>query len=247
MSDVLRLNLIHLFTFYLAAAFALSTLRRLRQYHDIVHLALSAPGRWPRVMKQIQGHWWMFLTWATLRPAAIAMLMLGAQTVCSRLLWPSANLTIDDLLHERWMLALVILAAIAMLSLDIYFILAVGGLDRKVAEKYLDEAEHWLTSWKSPLIATLTFGYISPRRIVAVEVKKAVEEGRGMLQSTLWWWAAQAGLRIVFGLTLWISWVVMPVPELHRPDAAPNVSETSLDPLLSPPGGIDGGNDNPGR
>src|SRR5215212_5433257 len=38
MADVLRLNLIHLFTFYLAAAFGLSTLRRLRQYHDVAQL-----------------------------------------------------------------------------------------------------------------------------------------------------------------------------------------------------------------
>ena len=47
---VLDLNLIHLFTFYLAAVFTLSTGRRLRQYHDVAQLALAAPNRWPRVL-----------------------------------------------------------------------------------------------------------------------------------------------------------------------------------------------------
>ena len=48
MAGVLDLNLIHLFTFYLAAVFLLSTVRRLRQYHDVAQLALAAPNRWPR-------------------------------------------------------------------------------------------------------------------------------------------------------------------------------------------------------
>ena len=61
MDGVLDLNLIHLFTFYLAAAFTLSTVRRLRQYHDIAQLVLAAPNRWPRVMRQIKGHWIMFI------------------------------------------------------------------------------------------------------------------------------------------------------------------------------------------
>ena len=48
---VLDLNLIHLFTFYLAAVFTVSTARRLRQYHDVAQLALAAPNRWPRVLR----------------------------------------------------------------------------------------------------------------------------------------------------------------------------------------------------
>ncbi len=43
MQEALDLNLIHLFTFYLAAAFLLSTVRRLRQYHDVAQLAFAAP------------------------------------------------------------------------------------------------------------------------------------------------------------------------------------------------------------
>ena len=208
MDGVLDLNLIHLFTFYLAAAFTLSTVRRLRQYHDIAQLVLAAPNRWPRVMRQIKGHWIMFLTWATLRPAAVALGLLLAQMICSRLIWPSANLTLRDLLDEWWILPPVLLAMALMLAVDLYFIVRVGEVGRVETEEYLDEAEHWLTSWKGPLIHTITFGYINPREMVYVEVKKAVEEGRGLLHRTLWWVSAQAGLRTVYGLILWVAWAI---------------------------------------
>ena len=48
MDDLLKFNLLHLFTFYLTVAFVLSTFRRLRQYRDIVHLVMTMSGRWPR-------------------------------------------------------------------------------------------------------------------------------------------------------------------------------------------------------
>jgi hypothetical protein len=210
MADVLQLNLIHLFTFYLAAVFLLSTYRRLRQYHTITALVWSAPGRWPNVVQQIKKHWLMFLTWTTFRPMAIAIGLLLIQMICSRLIWPAANITLEDLLNEWWMLPVVGAAGVAMLGVDGYFIVRVGAIDRKETAKYLDEAEHWLTSWKSPLIRTLTLGYINPRKMVDIEVQKALEESKGLLQSTLWWMSAQAGIRIVFGLTLWVAWALHP-------------------------------------
>lgn len=234
MADALRLNLIHLFTFYLAAAFGLSTLRRLRQYHDVAQLALAAPGRWPRVLDQIKSHWLTFLTWTTLRPAAVALGLLGIQMICSRLIWPTANLTLDDLLGEWWVFPALAVAAAGMLAVDVYFIVSVGALDRRETEKYLDEAEHWLTSWKAPLIRTITLGYVNPRQIVYVEVKKAVDEGRGLLHSTLWWVSAQAGLRTLFGLTLWTAWALLPAPAAPPPLATDEPAGMLHDPFFSP-------------
>lgn len=216
---VLDLNLIHLFTFYLAAVFLLSTVRRLRQYHDVAQLAVAAPHRWPRVLQQLRGHWFMFLTWATLRPAAVALGLLIVQMICSRLIWPTAQLTLRDLLFEWWMTPPVLIALFAMLAVDVYFIVRVGAIDRQETEEYLDEAEHWLTSWKGPVIQMVTLGYINPRQMVYVEVRKAVEEGRGLLHRTLWWVSAQAGLRTVYGLLLWVAWAVHPArPEALQPD-----------------------------
>lgn len=208
MAGVLDLNLIHLFTFYLAAVFLISTVRRLRQYHDVAQLALAAPNRWPRVLEQLRGHWIMFMTWATLRPVAVALGLLVIQMICSRLIWPSAQLTLRGLLDEGWLLPVVLVALGAMLAVDVYFIVSVGEVGRRETEVYLDEAEHWLTSWKAPVISLVTLGYINPRQIVAVEVRKAVEQGRGLLHNTLWWVSAQAALRTAYGLTLWVAWAV---------------------------------------
>lgn len=204
----MHLNLINLFTFYLAVVFLLSTVRRFQQYQDVAQIVLAAPGRWPRVLQQIKKHWFVFLTWTTFRPLAVAVGLLLVQTICSRLIWPQAVLTPLDLLGELAMLGPLGIAAFAMVGVDAYFVYSVGVIDPVETGKYLDEAEHWLSSWKAPLISTLTLGYLNPRAIVDVEVKKALEDGRGMLQSNLWWLALQAGLRVVFGLVLWMAWAV---------------------------------------
>jgi hypothetical protein len=210
MDDFLRMNLIDLLTFYLTAIFILNTLRRLRQYRDVTALATTMPNRWPRVLKQIKQHWLMFLTWSIFRPALFALTLIAAQIVCSRVIWPQAQLTARDLLGEWWMVPVIALAGGVMLAVDLYFLIRVGAIDRKETEEYLDEAEHWLTSWKAPAIRIFTLGFINPRKMVDVEVRKALEEGKGLLRRNLWWLTFQAGLRIIFGLTIWIAWAVHP-------------------------------------
>ncbi len=210
MGDYLRMNLIDMFTFYLTAVFAVSTLRRWRQYRDVVALTTSMPNRWPRVLKQIKQHWLMFMTWSVFRPALFAIALIAVQIVCSRVFWPQAQISFRDLADAWWMLPVVGASGIVMLGVDLYFIIRVGAVDRKETERYLDEAEHWLTSWKAPVIRIFTFGIINPRKIVDTEVRKAMEEGKGLLRRNLWWMTLQAGLRILFGLTLWIAWAVHP-------------------------------------
>jgi hypothetical protein len=134
-----------------------------------------------------------------------------------------------------WITPPLLIALAAMLFVDLYFIIRVGVIDRGETERYLDEAEHWLTSWKAPLIHTLTLGYVNPRQMVAVEVKKAVEESRGLLHQTLWWMSAQAGLRILYGLLLWVAWAV------HPGHVAPLATDPAAAMLLVPmssPGGF---------
>ncbi len=210
MAELPTMNLINLFSFYLTVILVLGTARRLRQYRDIAHLVTGMPGRWPKLMKQIKEHWWMFFTWSTFRPAIIAIVLLLMQMICSRIIWPQANLTMRDLASEWWMAPVVSLAAVAMLGIDVYFVIRVGRIDREQTERYLDEAEHWLTTWKSPVVRWLTLGYVNPHKIVAKEVRKALEDGKGMLNRNLWWISLQALLRVLFGLTLWICWAVHP-------------------------------------
>jgi hypothetical protein len=210
MADFLSLNLLNLFTFYLTVAFVISTFRRLRQYRDIAHLVVTLSGRWPRVLQQIKKHWLMFLTWTTFRPTALAISLIAIQVVCTRIIWPEAQITGYDLLGEWWMLPVIVLTGAAMLAVDLYFIIRVGQIDREETERYLDEAEHWLTSWKAPVVKVFTLGFINPRKMVDTEVRKALEEGKGLLHATLWWVSLQAGLRVLFGLSLWIVWAIHP-------------------------------------
>lgn len=209
----MTINLIHLFTFYLASMFLIGTFRRVRQYHDVVQLALTFPNRWPKTLKQIHRHRMLFFTWATFRPAMLALALMLIQFICSRIIWPRATITPHDLLGEWWMLPFVGTTAGGMILVDLYGVIFVGTMNRRETEAYLDEAEHWLSSWKAPLISTLTLGFLNPRRIVDTEVQKALIEGGSLVQRSLWWVSMQMGLRIVCGLTLWIAWALLPMPK----------------------------------
>jgi len=210
MGDFLNVNLIPLFTFYLTAAFIVGTFRRLGQYRTAGHLVAAAPGRWPRVVNQMKRHWVVFLTWAIFRPAALAIGLIIIQMICSRVIWPQAKITPRDLQNEWWMIPVLGVTGLAMLGVDLYGIIRVGRIDRDETVRYLDEAEHWLTSWKGPVVAVLTLGYINPRKMVDTEVRKALQEGSSLLKQTLWWVSLQASCRLLFGLALWTSWALLP-------------------------------------
>src|SRR5438094_7648458 len=102
------LNLIHLFDFYLAAMFVLGTARRISQYRAFGGLAFSMPGRWPRLLKLIRGHRTLFLTWSTLIPSILALLIWLIHTLASRLIWHTATLTAGDL-FTHWLGLVVVL------------------------------------------------------------------------------------------------------------------------------------------
>ncbi|MEZ6141297.1 MAG: hypothetical protein R3B84_12070 [Zavarzinella sp.] len=205
------INLINLFTFYLATVFVINTYRRIRQYGDISQIVFSAPGRWPNVLKQLKKHGVMFFTWTTLRPAALAVLLMAIQMICSRVLYPNAVLAIRDIIREWWMWPALLLTGVGMIAVDLYFIIRVGAFDRMETFRYLDEAEHWLTSWKAPLVSVVTLGFVNPRRMVDDAVQLAVAQGSTLLQRTLWWVSLQTGLRVAFGLSLWLSWALLPM------------------------------------
>lgn len=201
------LNLIRLFDFYLMAMFLLSTVRRLGQYRAIGALLISA-GRWPRLLEEMKKHRAMFITWTTLRPAALAMSLWLAHMVLARAVWPHAHLTPAELLRHWYVLPVVLASLAIMLGVDVYFLVRVGRIDRKETEEYLDKAEYWLKSWKAPVVRILTFGYINPRRMVSEEVQKAMTQLSDLMNNNFRWMALQLALRVLFGVTLWMTWAL---------------------------------------
>jgi len=213
MSRIWDLNLIHFFDFYLALTFLLSTANRVRQYSAVLALVRSFPSRWPRLMELVKQHRSVFLTWQTIAPAALALALLVVQTLASRLLWPEAGrppngLTVGRLVQHPLAVPFVGLLGVGMLAVDVYFILVVGEVNRPEIEKYLDQAEFWLKSWAAPVVRTITFGFVNPRQLVAVEVRTALIDASKMLNINLWWVVLQTALRVGYGLSVWVTYAL---------------------------------------
>src|SRR5687767_13631795 len=91
MSWIWDLNLIRFFDFYLAVAFLASTWVRVGQYRAVLALVRSVPERWPRLFQLVKGHGNIFLTWSTVVPALLALVLMTIQMLASRLVWPEAG------------------------------------------------------------------------------------------------------------------------------------------------------------
>ncbi len=205
---VVNLNLISVFDFYLAFLFLVSVLLRIRQYQAVLKLVRRVPSRWPKLFDLVKQHRSVFLTWATLAPALAALVLMVAQIVASRRIWPEAGdpehgLTVARLLEHGVALVVVSFLAVLMIGVDLYATLVVSEVNREEIEGYFDQAEYWLGTWKAPVVRIFTLGYINPRQMVTVEVRSALVSASQMLNSTLWWLVVQTGLRVACGLALW--------------------------------------------
>jgi hypothetical protein len=206
---VQTLDCIRLFDFYLAFAFLLSILMRARQYEAIIRLVRALPGRWPKLLNLVRQHHTIFLTWATVMPAVLALGLYLINTLAYRFVLHRADsLTLDRLtqMPAAWPVLLVL--GLGMLGVDIYATFTVGKIDRPMLEKYFDQAEYWLRSWAAPVVHMFTLGYVNPRKMVALEVQKALVEASRLLNTSLWWTNVQVGLRIAFGVSLWLTWAL---------------------------------------
>lgn len=202
-------NVIRVFDFYLAAMFVLGLSRRYAVYWDTVALLVALRGRWPKLVTRLKEHHGVLVTGNVLRPMALAAGLTVGQMICSRVIFPAATLTVGEIRTSWWMAGLVLVAALPMLAVDVYFLVRVGAFDRRETVKYLDLAEHWLNSWKAPAIRLATFGYVDPRRIVDVEVRASLTQLGMTVQSTAWWVAAQVGCRVACGLAIWLLWAAV--------------------------------------
>jgi hypothetical protein len=117
-------------------------------------------------------------------------------------------LTLDRLWDLPWLLPVLVGLGLGMLGVDVYATFTVGKVDRPLLEKYFDQAEYWLRSWAAPVVRVFTLGFVNPRKMVAVEVQKALLDSSKLLNTSLWWTNLQVGLRFVFGLSLWLTWAL---------------------------------------
>jgi hypothetical protein len=206
-----NLSLIHFLDFYFTFVFVAGTYRRFGQYQSIGKLALTCPGRWPRLLKLIHEHRTIFMTWTTVAPALLALALSIVQLIASRMVWPDAGrpptgLTVGSLVQHWPALLVVIPLGLAMFALDLNSLIRVGVIPHAEMEKYFDQAEYWLRSKTAHVVRVFTLGYINPRKMVAEEVRKALIDAGNLLNTTLWWVNLQMALRFSFGLALWLTW-----------------------------------------
>jgi hypothetical protein len=211
MDALARLSLIHFLDFYFTLMFVLGTARRLGQYREIGRLVWLMPGRWPNLLELVKKHRTIFMTWATLAPALLALLVMALQLIASRAVWPDAGrppygLTLGRLGHNLLAVCIIAPLGLTVFAVDIVTLLYVGAIDRAALEKNFDQAEYWLKSSTAHVVRFVTFGFVHPRRLVHDEVGKALLGASGLLNRSLWWMCLQAALRFAFGLALWLTW-----------------------------------------
>jgi hypothetical protein len=209
MSWLPDLHLFRSFELYLSLLFVLSTLLRIRQYRVAVGLVRDFSGRWPRLFQVVKQHGAIFLTRGTIFPLAVSLALLLLQFLARRLVWPEADAFTVARLPEVWpAIPVILLTGVAMAAFDAWATWRVGEIDRGQMEKYFDQAEFWLRSPASRIVRIVTFGFVDPRKMVAVEVQSALVSASKLLNANLWWVSLQAGLRIAFGVSLWASYLI---------------------------------------
>jgi hypothetical protein len=208
MAWVPDLHLFRSFELYLSLLFLVSSYLRIRQYRVVVGLVKGFSGRWPRLFEVVKQHGSLFLTRGTIFPLAVSLGLILAQMLARQLLWPGADsFTIADLPRIWPAIPVIAISGVAMVAFDGWATWTVGEIDRAQMEKYFDQAEFWLKSPASSVVHFFTFGFVDPRRMVAVEVQSALLSASKLLNANLWWVSLQAGLRIAFGLALWGSYL----------------------------------------
>ena len=204
------INLIDVLTFYLLLAFAVSTVLRLRNYRAILGLVFAFPNRWPKLLALVKQYRAIFLRWPALLPVGLTLALMLANTLASHFVWSQARVTWNDL-WQRWVAFLgVISFGAIMLYLDFQAIFNFGHFNRVALEENLDKAEHWLQTWKAPVVRVLTFGFVNPRKIVNDQVREALVKASLIVNGQMWRWSLQIGMRLAFGLALWITWASSP-------------------------------------
>jgi hypothetical protein len=206
MSQLREINLIRLFDFYLMLMFVIGLLRRWTLYRDSLLLGLAIAARMPRLRQRLGQHRDILLNWPTLRPVLAAVILMAVQFILSRLIWPQATLVAEQVLASWWQVLLMLGFIVPMVAVDVYFLISVGHIDRGEAETYLARAEHWLGTWKAPLIRTMTLGFVNPHRMVDDQVREGLAVFRGTVTWSMWWVCIQVGLRLAVGLTIWLLW-----------------------------------------
>jgi len=202
------LNLLDVFNYYLILGFLASTAINFRRYQAMLGIMYRFPSRWPTLLVLMNKHRTIFFGWPTLLAIGLAFGLMLSNSLAIHLIWVHARLTFEQL-EVHWLaLAGVVLAGALMLFLDGRALWNAGRFDRSALEVNLDKAESWLKSWVAPAIRILTFGFVHPRKIVGVEVQRALAEANWTMIGGMRRLSFRTGVQFCVGLLLWLTWAL---------------------------------------
>src|SRR5687768_16817454 len=115
------LNLIRVFDFYVTLMFVISLVRRWTVYVNAIRLLFAVRGRWPKLVERLSEHSSLILNRSFFRPALLALGLTVVQLVASRVIFPQAVLTGEQLQAEWWWIPLILVPLVPMVAVDIYF------------------------------------------------------------------------------------------------------------------------------
>jgi hypothetical protein len=205
-NSIIDANLIRLFDFYLLMMFIIGVIRRWGIYKNVTILTVAVLFRQPNLVRRLGANRDLILNRTVIFPVAIALLLMMIQLILSRLIWPTATVTLRDESESWWRIAMVIITFVPMLCVDIYFLFRVGRIDRGEAFKQLHRAEYWLTSWQGQAVSYMTFGLVNPRKMVDEQLRDGLTWFRTLVAWSMWWVVIQVTLRVTFGVVVWLLW-----------------------------------------
>ncbi len=207
-TSVSRFNLLDVLTYYLILSFVVGTAVRIRNYRAILGFIFRFPNRWPKLLGLVTHYRAIFLRWPTLLPIGLTLALTLANTLATRLVWAHAKVSLEDL-WGRWLALLAVTVSAGLMALlDGKAMFFFSRFDRAALETDLDKAEHWLQSWKAPALRVVTFGLVNPCKIVNEQIRESLVAASLAVNGQMWRWSLQIGMRIAFGLALWVTWAV---------------------------------------
>lgn len=201
------INLIAVFDWYLMITFIVGTVLRIRQYYVVLRFVFAFPNRYPKLYELAKQHRTIFLGWPTLLPIAVTFLLMLIHSLMLRMVWRSAEVTPAELWSNTIGTAFAIVCGAGMLYFDFRATFLIAKFDRSALEPHLDRAEYWLQTKWSTALRIVTIGWLNPRKMVHEELRKSLTDAALSVTEQMWWWAMQIGLRFLFGLSLWVTWL----------------------------------------
>ena len=125
-----------------------------------------------------------------------------------RFVWASADISFAQLGNQWLWIGWLIITGLVMIFVDFLMVFSKSKQDFEAAEKQLEQAEFWLTSWAGTAVKVVTFGMVKPEKKVRKEIRNAIGNAVKAMDQMLYSWLIQIALRFLFGFSAWAAWLI---------------------------------------